>query len=90
MGRNFIHEESVVGFACYLAYRVCRPRQGGAKRQGTSSLEIGQLEIIDPIASVERTDEGEQSLILADRQRLAVAQGPASGRKVVGKGLNLS
>ena len=90
MGRQLGYEECVIGFACCLTYRVCRPRKAGAERQRALSLEIGQLKVIGPIASVESTDKREQSLVLADRQGLTVACGPALGREAVGKRLNLS
>src|ERR1043165_2042462 len=52
------------------------------------ATQIGEREICLPITPISRAQQGEESLILVNRQELAVAEGPSLWREVKTNNLN--
>src|SRR5258705_205166 len=59
------------------------------RARGKGALKIGKGEVLFSSAAVKRSEQREQRRVLGDRQQLAVAQSPASGREVAGENPDL-
>jgi hypothetical protein len=71
---------------CLLAADLAQVAQAQARAlaglHGRGALEVGQREVALAVAAVYGTEKGKQRRVLANRQELAIAQGPALGGKV--------
>src|SRR5262249_61867693 len=77
VGRQFVQREEVRLFSALAA-----ERELAVEVDRNSATEVGQGEVGRAVATVRRTEQREERLVLIDRQELAVAHGPSAGRKV--------
>jgi len=74
---NFVRIQGMIYFAPHLTQIVA-----GARMNRRGPLKVGQAKVLDAIAAVSCSQNGEKRLILVDRQKLPVGQRPAFGRKI--------
>ena len=72
------------GFARGFSPHNILPRKTLTKMHGHPSLQVGQLEVLHPVAAVGGAQQREQRLVLVDGQDLAIAESPAMRRELEG------
>ena len=90
VGRNLSRQQTDFRRTTQLPHDILCPIQELPLRNVGAAAQIRQGKVRSAIATIGRSEQGEERLILTNRQQLSLAKGPSPGSKGKGKGLDLT